>query len=321
MPILTTVGLLQGGEISDASRGSFVDDVNTLLLNGSGGFLLGGLPDPAVFKGDGFLHTSFAVQPLQKHIETFPVWHQVFIDTMFRDVANALDVDGSTPLSPVLDYTLPFAAFGFPLKDLTLPQFAAGMAIPDPTFQTQFEFFFDVDPNDLTPQLLLDIAASIPLPSVPIPPIPPIPPLPADFAANIPNVGIPQLPMPNLQLPPIPPFAFNITLPLPAIGFLFCAVVKALPVIFATLLARAMGGELIEALSKGPPGLIGFVAAVVIDAILSCLGIELKNVLTFLAGFLVFVERLILMLVVVLLGVVFGEGLLIKVAAKALGLT
>lgn len=324
MPILTTVGLLQGGLISDAARQKFVDDTNTLLLNGNGDFLFGALPDAVIFEGNGFLSDSFNIQPITKHQQTFPVWHQIFIDKMYQDTANALDIDGSTPLAPVLDYTVPFAGFGFPLRDLTLPEFAAGMAIPDPTFQAQLQFFFDIDIGDLNLDLLLQLPTLIPPPLPPLPPFPALPPLPLDFSFDLPlGFDLPTPQIPNLVLPPIPPIGFDLdipTLPLPVIGFVLCAVVKAIPAIFAILLAKALAGELLTALSKGPVGLIIFVATVVIEAILSCLGINLKNVLTFLAGFLVYIKQLVLMLAVVLVGVVFGEGLLIQVAANAIGL-
>lgn len=318
MPILTSVGLLQGGLISDAARQRYVDDTNTLLLNGSGDFMMGSLPDPVLFPGVPFLSESFNVQPLEVHQATFPVWHKVFIDFMFQATANALDVDGSTPLAPICDFTAPFAKFGFPLRDITIPDFAVGMALPDPTFQAHLEFFFDVDPIEIPP-LLPDLLLAVPIPTPTIPPIPPIPPLPLDFAFDVP-FGLSLPPFPDLILPPIPPVEFDVTLPLPVVGFLLCAVVKAVPAILAALIAEALTGKLIEALAEGPVGLVAFVAAVVLDAVLSCLGINLKNVLTFLAGFLVYIERLVAMLVVVLVGCIFGEGLLIQVVAKALRL-
>lgn len=325
MPILTHVGLLTDDKISDAARQSFVDLVNVLLLNGSDNWFGGAAaaPPAASFGGNSFFGKQFDIQPIEKHRETFPVWHKVFIDTMYEGVANALNVDGRAPLLPILDPTVTFAPLNLKLKSLTIPDFAIGMALPPPA---QIEYFFDVSPDDLlllTPQIP-DLLAKLPVgpPDIPMPP--PLPGLPSfaipPYGLIIPIPFPPAIPFVIPPIPPIPGIPNFLPLPFPVMGFLLCAIVKALPAIFAILIAKSIAGELITSLKDGPPGLIAFVAIVVIDAILSCLGINLKNVLTFLAGFLVFIEKLVLIIVTVLIGLIFGEGLLVQLVATAIGL-
>ena len=70
MGIMTDVGVLEGGKITAAARQSFIDDVNSLLLNGHDGSFFP-TPDTLFFEGGPFLSTSFNVQPIEKHQETF----------------------------------------------------------------------------------------------------------------------------------------------------------------------------------------------------------------------------------------------------------
>ena len=92
----------------------------------------------------------------------------------------------------------------------------------------------------------------------------------------------------------------------------------AIPSILTTLLTDVDGFT--SAITKGPVGLITFVSSVVIGAISGCLGIVLSSVLTFTAGFLVYINRLVLMLIVLTVGMLFGQGLLVKLVATSIGL-
>lgn len=320
MPILTTAGVLQGDLISDTARAAFLSDTITLMRTGTAGFMFGMIPAALTFGASKFIADSFDVGALAAHQATYPMWHRIFIDQMFQRTAIALDIDGSTPLAPIMDFTVPFARFGFTPKQLDVMQFAAGMTLVDPTFQTQLSYFFDVDVSVFTPSFLVELLTSIPPPSVPG-----IPNVPLPFDASILTfdvpAGLPAVSLPQLIVPPNPPLEFPSPLPTPVIGFDMCVVVKAIPIVFASLLVRALGGELITALSRGPVGLVGFAASIVFDAVSSCFGIEMRSAPSFLAGFLVFVERLVAMLLTVVVGVVFGEGLLVGVVASTLGLT
>ena len=320
MPILTTAGVLQGDLISSTARAAFLTDTTTLMRAGTAGFMFGVVPAAFTFAGSSFIADSFDVGDLAAHEAMYPVWHRIFIDQMFQRVAIALDVDGSTPLSPIMDFTVPFAKLGLPQKSLSIDEFAAGMALVDPTFQTQLSYFCDVDPSIFTPTFIVELIASVPLPSLPTPPLPPIPFDVDSLAFDVP-IGIPPVAIPPLIIPPIPPLPFDITLPTPIIGFDLCVVVKAIPIIFASLLAKALGGELIIALAKGPIGIVAFAAGIVFEAISACFGTDMKTAPSFIAGFLVFIERLVAMLLTVMVGVVFGEGLLVGVVASTLGLT
>lgn len=323
---MTHVGLLQGGLVSNAARQSFVDTVNLLLVNGTGDFLFGGLPDPVIVPGNSFFAESFTIEPIEKHQETFPTWHQIFIDTMFEKTADAMDVNcGGGLLAPFGDPTIAF-------PDLKL---RSGIGIPDFLIKLPLLPITLPDLFEISPDFLLEFTTSFPTkllpPNIPIPSIPFVPPpaLPSIQFPAIPGIGLPfdiqSLPtllgappsIPGLPLI-IPPIQFNIKLPLPLLGFLFCAIIEAIPIIIGRLLLDI--GGFIGALGKGPAGIILFVALIVLEVIGACLGIELKNVLTFLAGFLVYVEKLVLMLVVLLVGQIFGQGLLVKLVASTIGL-
>ena len=316
--VMTHVGLLQGGLVSNDARQSFVDLTNVLLANGTADFLFGGLPEPVVVPGNAFLAQSFNIKPIEKHAQTFPVWHQIFIDTMFEKTAVAMDVNcGGGQLAPFGDPTIAF-------PNLKL---RAGIGIPDFLIKLPLLPASLPDLFDISPEFLLEFTANFPAgllpPNIPIPSIPFLPPptLPAIGLPAISGIDLPfDLPsMPSfLFSPAIPPLSFNITLPLPILGFLLCAVIKSVPIIIAKLLLDI--GGFIGALDKGPAGIILFVAMIALEVIGACLGIELKNVLTFLAGFLVYVEKLVLMLIVLLVGMIFGQGLLVKLVATTIGL-
>lgn len=319
--VMTHVGLLENGTISDEARQAFVDLTNLLIGNGTGDFLFGSLPSPIVVSGNSLLANAFNITPIEKHQETFPAWHKIFIDTMYEKTAVALDVNcGGGNLAPFGDPTVAF-------PDLKL---RAGVGIPDfliglPALPVSLPDLFDIDPD-----FLLDFTVNFPTalipPNIPIPGIPFVPPptLPAISLPTIPGISLPfDLPsLPSfLFTPPIPPININlpsITLPFPVLGFLLCAVIEAVPIIIAKVLLDQAG--FLGALGKGPTGIIIFVALIVLEVIGACLGIELKNVLTFLAGFLVYIEKLVLMLIVLIVGLLFGQGLLVKLVAQVIGL-
>jgi len=322
MGILTHVGLLEGDKITPAARQAFVDAVNLLLQNGTSNFLYGGLPSELKVPGSELLSKSFNITPIEKHQQTFPAWHQTFIDTMFEKTAVALDVECGAGL---------IAPFGDPTVILPDLKLKAGIGIPEfvilmPGLPVTLPELFDIEIT--LPELIAEFSAKVAIPNIPLPPFLPLPEIPP---VNIPIPPFPLLPkwnIPAVQLyfnippiPPIPPIPmpnWNFQLPLPILAFLFCAVITAIPIIIAKLLLDPPG--FLAAVAEGPVAIILFVLVIVLEVLGACLGIELKNVLTFLAGFLVYIEKLVLMLIVVIVGQIVGQGLLVQLVATSIGL-
>lgn len=320
MGILTDVGVLKNGAITPEAREAFVDSVNTLLVNGHDGSFFP-TPDNLYFSGTPLIGDSFNIKPIADHEAAFPTWHMVWIDVLFQETAKALDVDGATPLAPIMDPTiLPAKIPDLKLKaDLTLPDILEKVLLPLPP-PGIFELF-DIDlvaDVDLVAELALQLPTLI-APPISLPSIPPLP-LPTDFLKpSIPDLNldisfrppsippifpaIPPLHLPNLQLT-------NIVL---VIG---CFFQKIITTVIPLILADSLG--LVESLvSEGPAGLIIFISIKVLDAILSCLlGIELKNALSFLAAFIVYLARVVAMLAVVLVGLILGSGFIAQSIAE-----
>lgn len=221
------IGLLDapGGKISDAGKKAFVADVIKLLTlgNANGATLapiasIVPIPPPGVpGTNDGkvlgptllppFLEPLFwfgpdPTAPLQAPAlldpTQTPMWHSIFIDTLYQGTADLLDLPGCTPLFPIFDVSAPFG-FDLPIP-FALPDLAAKLGIP------------------LIPKLLIKLAQlkiklslpSISLPSLPSITLPQLPPLP-----DLPNlvIGLILLPfklMLKLLVPPMVSLAFDL---------------------------------------------------------------------------------------------------------------
>lgn len=325
MGILTDVGVLAGGKITPAAREKFIDDVNVLLLNGFDGKIFGiadiaGDTPDLVFQGSEQLSGPFTLKPIEEHQKKFPTFHKFFIDILFEKTAVALDVPGATPLAPVFDPTVAFAAL--PLKPgIGLPEILARLpviAIPPSPFD-----LFDIDITDVG--LLAELALKIPKPSIPMPPSLPLdlpgigdlaPPLIVPPSPDIQIVppGLPNIPsVPPLHLPNVK--MYNI---IAIVGCIFAAVIKAI-VLIVTIKALEMVTALAE---KAVIGLIAFVAAELLINIIACLtGLNLKNALSFVAAFVVYLERVIGMICTDVVGLVLGSpGLITKGVAQFVNL-
>lgn len=206
-PILTGVGLLDGGKLTDAARSRYVDEVLGLLVTGNADGK-GGLPSTKVFSSlialppvpgpSIFNVTTLQSEPLfwfgpdplaatmallMKDKAKTPIWNSIFPDLLYASTAQALDANGATPLFPLFDVSVAFPDLkGFPVS---LPDLAIQAGIVP------------------LPKLLLklaDLGISLSPPSIPLPPIPPSLP---NFLPSVPGLTIPGLPalaLPDLLL-------------------------------------------------------------------------------------------------------------------------
>ena len=197
-PILTGVGFLKGGKLSDDARHKYVVEVTTLLATGNADGK-GGSPSTKLFNslfplppigGPTFPNpTTLQLEPLfwfgpdpmaaimvdtMSDPKKTPIWNAIFPDLLLTSVASALDANGSTPLFPLFDVSVAFPDItGFPVP------------LPDLAIMTKYL---------PAPRLLLKLAdLGIQL-APPKPPLPPIPP-------SLPNFLPP--PLPGLSLPPL----------------------------------------------------------------------------------------------------------------------
>lgn len=201
--ILTGVGLIDGGKLTEAARTTYVNEVIGLLTTGNADGK-GGMPTTKIFSsllplppiaGPTIFNVTtlqpeplfwFGPDPLAAMMATLltdkqktPIWNAIFPDLLYAKTAAALDANGSTPLFPLFDVSIAFPDLeGFPI------------AIPDLAVQA----------NIMPPPKLLiklaDLGLSLSPPSLPIPPIPP--PFPS-FMPIMPELSLPGLPSLALQ--------------------------------------------------------------------------------------------------------------------------
>lgn len=301
-PILTGVGVLEGGKLSKAARQRYVTEVLALLAtgnaNGKGGspttkifnslVPLPPIPGPEIFNVTTFASEKlfwFDPDPLATLMastlvdeKACPTWNLIFPDILYAKTAAALDANGSTPLFPIFDASVAFPGVeGFPI---TLPDLAVKAKLLPP------------------PKLLLklaDLGIELKMPSIPSPPIPP--PLP-DFSLGF-NVGLgleaaialPELLIGLITLPfdlllslVLPP---NLGLVLDLIQFKFDAVVK---------LALDIVVKLLQPLIPIVPKLL-------------------------IASILIYLKNIVAMVIVDIVGMIVGAGgALTKSVAKVTGL-
>lgn len=210
-PILTGIGMLDGGQLTPAGKAGYVADVLGLIAGGNENgkcklcspgcqafaSLIGGLPpipgppipnvttlkvEPLFWFGPDPIAALMATLLVDK--TKTPIWSAIFPDGILATTANALDLAGNTPLFPIFDVTLLAPDLkGFPIA---LPDLAVGL-------------------NLLPPKLLIKLAGlgiQLKLPS-----LPPIPSLslpsfgfPPDLALKA-ALAIPQLVLGLLELP------------------------------------------------------------------------------------------------------------------------
>lgn len=305
-PILTGIGLLEGGKLSKAGREKYVTEVLGLLATGNHDGK-GGTPSTRLFNSlvplppidsipPGFAIPNVTTLKAEKLFwfdpdplatlmaatlvdeKACPTWNLIFPDTLYAKTAAALDANGSTPLFPIFDASVAFPNVeGFPIL---LPDLAIKANIAPP------------------PKLLLklaDLGIELKMPSIPVPPIPP--PLP-DFslgfdvglglqaAVALPDllIGLITLPFDLLKQLVLPP---DIGLVLDLIQFKFDAVVG---LAFELLL------PLLQPLIPIVPKLL-------------------------IASILIYIKNIVAMVLVDIVGMLVGaEGALTKSVAKVTGL-
>lgn len=313
MGVLTTVGVLEGGKITDKIRDKFIEDVKFLVGNGNSkdfwfvpiGPEFG--PDPMMAP----LNLLGLPLPPYEDKEQFPIFHKIFIDTMLEGTAKMFDVEGSTPFFPVADPCSFALQLDLPLPNLDLDVALSIFPIPSPPKILEL---LDIDPLDFP-----DILAKLPgikIPGVPSPPSIPSIPIPSAFIP-IPTLPIPnfdlKIPLPSLppipfpKFPKIPDFDFSINIP-GLFGILGC-IFKHLPLIFIQVIAKFP--ELTAALAEGPLGIIKFFAGVVLAVILSCLeefGLVLGTITTFIAGLVVYIKHVVIFSILALIASLLGNG-------------
>lgn len=312
MGILTNLGILENGQISKKARDKFVEDVKFLIGNGNDGSFWIAPLEP--------FFPPFGPAPDLENQEKYPIFHKVFIDTLYQKTAVAFDVNGATPLFPVADPGAFAVQLGIPLPDISLEK--ALSIFPVPTPQGILELL-EVSVSDI-PDILANLA-NIKVPPMPAPPgVPPIPSpnaflpdvsLPSGLGFSIPP-SIPFAPFPNFPVIP-PPVTFDIHIP-SILGFLTCLFSK-LPLMTIAVIANS--DKLLQALPKGPPGIVLFFAAIVVALILDCLaGLAINLFLSLIAAIVVYMKNLIIMLLLAMIASIIGDGIVVKGMADFLGL-
>jgi len=212
-PILTGIGMLQGGQLTPAGKAAYTADVLALLAGGN----KNGMGNPACSPGfQAFTKlvplppipgpnipnvTTLSIEPLfwwgpdpiaaamaallVDKTKT-PIWNAIFPDGILATTANALDLAGNTPLFPIFDFTVAFPSLKIPPFPLALPDLAVNLSLTPP-------------------QLLIKLAGlgiELKLPSLPSLPSLALPDFgfPPDLALKV-AITIPQLVLGLIALP------------------------------------------------------------------------------------------------------------------------
>lgn len=319
--ILTSVGLLEGGKISQSSRDAFIDDVIGLLItgnaNGKGGgprvkifntlFPLPPSPGPSIFDSSGNVESLFWFEPdpsvpLSKEIllNKDSIWQKIFVDFLYEKTARVLDIPGATPILPVFDITA-----GVPGKIEIKPGTSLSdiitLAIPTPDKLIELLAPTPPDPIGLLAKLA-DLGLK---PAVPTPPIPPLPTsLLSDIAAQVPGLSVNDLPPITLQK-------------------LIMGLIKLPVTILGDVFGQIMNPQIASKIPNLPMIIMDLIMTGVLG-LLSSLGLTSGNTLPklLIASLLVYVKNVIGMVCVDLIGLVLGAGgVLTKSIAGLTGLT
>lgn len=299
-PILTGVGLLHGGKLTQSARDAYVDEVLALLVSGNDQGH-GGSPSTQLFSqlvplppvaGPNIINvTTLKSEPLfwfgpdpaaallsaqLKDPSKNPVWQAIFPDLIYASTANLLDMNGNTPLFPVFDVS---AAFGIDLPlPFTLPDLAAKL---------------NMSPIDLAAKLA-GLSIQVSIPTIPIPQLPP-------------KLNIPSL---SLQLP-VPPFA----LPQLVIGLL------KLPIDLLQQILLPPNLDIVLKLIKLDFSAVFDLAFNAVFGLLKDLNLTVTTPKLLIASLLIYLKDIVAMVCTVIVGSLVGAGgTLTKTVAKGLGL-
>lgn len=300
--ILTGVGLIDGGKLTEAARTTYVNEVIGLLTTGNADGK-GGMPTTKIFSsllplppiaGPTIFNVTtlqpeplfwFGPDPLAAMMATLltdkqktPIWNAIFPDLLYAKTAAALDANGSTPLFPLFDVSIAFPDLeGFPI------------AIPDLAVQA----------NIMPPPKLLiklaDLGLSLSPPSLPIPPIPP--PFP------------PFMPiMPELSLPGLPSLALQ---------DLMIGLIK-MPFDLLVKLAIPDVGLILDLLSLKLDGIFNLAFDIVLKLLEPLVQIVPKILI---ASILIYLKNVVAMVATDIIGLIIGaNGVATKLVAGATGL-
>ena len=234
-PILTGIGLLQGGKLSPAGLQSYTSEVLQLLAGGNAkgqspalapwGTLIGGfppVPGPTIVNVTTLSEEPlfwFGPDPIAELMAATliddtkcPIWQTLFPNGIVSTTATALDLPGNTALFPLFDVSVAFP--NITVFPIALPDLAVQVGIP------------------LLPKLLIKLAGlgiKLSLPSLPSLPTLTLPSFgfPPSLALQA-AIAIPQLILGMIELPfklllklLLPP---NLSLILDLIQFKFTAV-------------------------------------------------------------------------------------------------
>lgn len=295
-PILTGVGLLEGGKLTKAAKDKYKLEVLALLATGNADGK-GGSPSTKIFNSivplppipgpvipnvttlqmEPVFH--FGPDPLAALMastlteENCPIWYAIFPNLLYEKTAVALDMNGATPLFPIFDVS---AAFDIDLPiPFALPELAVKLSMPLPKLMIKLPTVLKIPP---------------PLPSIPLPPIPPA----------LPDLAL-QLPIPPLVLLDL------------------CIGLIKLP--FDLLLSLVLPPKLDLVLDL--PGLPKVVLKLALDIVLKLLldlGLLLIVPKLFIASLLIYLKDVVAMVCTDIVGALLGAGNIAKGVAGLTGL-
>jgi hypothetical protein len=293
-PILTAIGLLEGGKLTPKAKDAYKKEVLGLLatgnIEGKGGspstkIFNSIVPLPPISGPEIFNVTTLQSEPLfwfgpdplallmaeNLTEEQCPIWHTIFVDLLYEKTAVALDMPGTTPLAPVFDVSFAFGIDALPIP-FTPPDLALKLGI------TPVELLLKL------PSLI-----KVSLPKIPIPPIPP--------------------PLPDLVL----------QLPIPPLALLdLCIGLIKLPF---DLLLNLLVPKLSLVLDlPGLPKIVLELAMTIVIDLLKSLNLMLIVPKLFIASILIYIKNIVAIVCVDIVGSILGAGTIAKSVGELTGL-
>jgi len=304
--ILTTIGMLQNDQLTQSAINAFAEQVALLMTSGNengggakwssivtkfppiGGPLLSD-PDKILLSGDPFAMSQlfwfspspFASLSLPYLKDADRDYVKIFIKNIYEPVVKFLDINGGQPAKPL--FFDPTANFAINIQIGDIPQFLIdfGVAYPSIPLLPKFAQKYDIN---------LDLLKSF------ITGLPSLPP--------IPQFTIPQIPTPN--------FDFII------IGDLLKQLLVSLPNIFLGIFDPSLAASLMTLDLKG---LIGKFIDLILNLFLDVfkkVGLLLIMPKLLSATMIVFMQDIIGMMIVDLIGSILGPGVIAQTAATML---
>jgi hypothetical protein len=285
MGVLTEIGVLSDGSLTQDAKDRFIEDTTLVLAAGGAQGLDivfdidpdGELPIWDIAVG-AVLAVAFTKDTFEEHQELFSNFHTIHIDIIYEILAGFFDFEVVVPFKPA--------------------------GIFDPTYEFDLDVELDFPPNFtdfVNPKFLVDLGVDLTAAT--------------EFVASLPDAAVP-LPDFGIEMPDLPDTP-NVNPELPSIVTIIVDILTAIPLEVATI-ATELGTTLPVALSDFD-SLISGIAIKLWEIIVTVIE-RIAEYISLCAAFIVHLKNIIAMLITGIIGMILGTGVICETVAQLLGL-